>query len=179
MNFGFPCRQENEEVYYVDSSFATIRQPQLAELKKLAARNVSGKARLCLHSSPGAELHEMFIVHRKETYVRPHRHLTRSEGLMVLEGMADLIVFSEQGTITKLTRLDRECFHIRLDSGHYHMLIIRSDFFVFYEATTGPFDIKGTVFAPWSPSLDNPLEIKRFSELIEAQIAEANSPPTT
>ena len=178
MNFGIPCRQENAEVYYVDSPFATIGQPQLDELKNLATRKISGKARLCLHPSPGAELHEMFIVHRKETYVRPHLHLTRSEGLMVLEGVADLILFTENGTITKFTRLDRENFHIRLDSGQYHMLIIRSDFFVFYEATTGPFDRDGTVFAPWSPSNDNHLEISRFLELIEAQIAEPTSQPS-
>ena len=44
----------------------------------------------------------MFIALSDETYIRPHKHLNKSESLHVLEGSADVVFFDEKGKITKI-----------------------------------------------------------------------------
>ena len=168
MVFGFPVRKENEEVYYIDDSQVALGYEYADALKKIAAANPSKKARLCIHQSPSADLHEMFIVHGRQAYVRPHRHLKRHEGLMVLEGQADLLTFSTSGGLVACHRLDRS--HIHIAANLYHMLIIRSEFLVFYEATTGPFSRLDTEFAPWSPDGSNASQVSCFIANMEKQI---------
>ncbi len=42
-------------------------------------------------------------------------------------------------------------FYNRLDKQSYHMLIIKSDFLIFHEITSGPFDKNKTIFPKWAP----------------------------
>ena len=170
MAFRFPVRKENDEVYYSEESFVLIGPEDLVELKKIAAVNTRQRARLCVHPSPSAALHEMFIVHGRDAYVRPHRHLGRQEGFMVLEGTADLLIFSSDGKLTQVVSMDLNCFYKRLKDPIYHMLRIRSDFLVFYEATSGPFNRCDTVFAPWSPDEVDELKVKIFLSDIDALV---------
>lgn len=169
MAFSFPVRKESDEVYYLNAPQITLDYNHADELKKIAVANPSKKARLCIHQSPTADLHEMFIVHGREVYVRPHRHIRRHEGLMVLDGYADLLIFSETGVMLQCHRLEHSQIHIA--ANHYHMLIIRSEFLLFYEATTGPFDRSETEFAPWSPDGTNHSQVSAFLCDIENQIA--------
>ena len=170
MAFRFPFRKENNEVYYSEEPFVLIGPQDLVELKKIAAVNPRQRARLCVHPSPSAELHEMFIVHGRDAYVRPHRHLKRQEGFMVLEGSADLLTFSNDGELTQVVPMNANCFYKRLKDPVYNMLRIRSDFLVFYEATSGPFNRSDTMFAPWSPDDSEVSRVVNFLDKIEKQV---------
>ena len=170
MAFRFPVRKENDEVYYSEESFVLIGPEDLNELKKLAASNPRQRARLCVHENPNALMHEMFIVHGRDAYVRPHRHLNRQEGLMVLEGDADLLTFSEFGELERVVKLNSKCFFKRLNNPVYHMLRIRSEFLVFYEATSGPFQSTDTQFAPWAPLDSDRKGVESYLEEIETNI---------
>ena len=167
MAFRFPVRKENDEVYYSEESFVLIGPEDLNELKKLAASNPRQRARLCVHENPNALMHEMFIVHGRDAYVRPHRHLNRQEGLMVLEGDADLLTFSEFGELERVVKLNSKCFFKRLNNPVYHMLRIRSEFLVFYEATSGPFKNTDTQFAPWSPPETDFVLVEKFMSEVD------------
>ena len=46
-------------------------------------------------------------------------------------------------------------FFYRISGPKYHTLLIRSDFLVFHESTTGPFVRDQTAFAPWAPAEDD------------------------
>ena len=54
------------------------------------------------HSDPADNPHRFLNVLLRGTYIRPHRHLVppKSESFLVLEGMADVILFDDQGAIT-------------------------------------------------------------------------------
>jgi cupin fold WbuC family metalloprotein len=171
MAFRFPVRKENDEVYYSELPFVLIGPPDLEDLKKIAAANPRKRSRLCVHPSPTASLHEMFIVHGREAYVRPHRHLNRQEGFMVLEGHADLLTFSDSGDLLKAVRMDLNCFYTRLNEPTYHMLRIRSEWLVFYEATSGPFNSAETDFAKWSPHESNSAAVEHFLKMIDSHCA--------
>jgi cupin fold WbuC family metalloprotein len=130
-------------------------------LKENAEHNQRKRIRLCAHGSTVDSLHEMFIVHTNDTYVRPHKHLGKSEALHVIEGSVELVTFDDTGDITGITSMgDYHSglpFYHRLSEPAYHTLLITSDVLVFHEITNGPFDRADTIWAPWAPEQDDPV----------------------
>ena len=110
-----------------------------------------------MHNNKNDTSHEMFIVHLKECYVRPHKHTDKVESMTVVEGEADALFFDDKGNITNKIQLGEfssgKNFYYRIDKDIYHMLIIKSDYFVFQENTLGPFKENTVVFPSWSPKL--------------------------
>jgi len=170
MPFTFPVRKESDEVYYADCGIVRIGLGDLDELKRIALGNPRRRARLCTHGAPSDLLHEMFIVHARDAYVRPHRHLLRREGMTVLEGEADMILFNDDGKVTGVSPMNTKQFYQRMNIPIYHMQLIRSDVLVFHEATSGPFDRVGTEFAPWSPSDDDRPAVSDYIHQLEREI---------
>ncbi len=148
-------KQINEEVLFGDEPVIKVGREDIQWLKQQAERNRRKRVRLCAHRDVDDELHDMLIVHTKDTYVRPHKHLTKSESFHVIEGAADLAMFDEIGRLVEVVRMgdysSGRVFYYRLSDPCYHTLLIRSDFLVFHEAANGPFRRVDTVLAPWSP----------------------------
>ena len=98
----------------------------------------------------------MFIVHTRECYVRPHYHIDKPESLHVVEGNADLIIFNKSGKINKVLNLSNDFnkgfVYYRIDENIIHMLIIKSEYFIFHEVTKGPFKKENTHFPHWAPN---------------------------
>lgn len=151
MNF----KEFNKEVLYVTEDIAKISAADIEMLKRKALANDRRRIRLCFHKDVNDFVHEMLIIHTKNTYVRPHKHLNKSESFYVIEGSVDVVVFDEQGKVTQVTSVGEYSsgrkFYYRMATAHYHMLIIQSDFLVFFEITKGPFLKSNTIYAPWSP----------------------------
>ena len=96
---------ESNEVLYPGEDVVLITNTDLKELKRLALLNPRQRVRLCSHRSPNDQLHEMFIVHTHECYVRPHKHIGKVESMAVLSGEVDVVLFYEDGTIRKVVRM--------------------------------------------------------------------------
>ncbi len=171
-------RSESAEVLYPDENIVVVDSADLQELKSLALLNPRQRVRLCTHRSPNDQLHEMFIVHTCECYVRPHKHLQKAESMAVLEGEADVVLFHEDGSIRQIIQLGAantgKVFYQRLPEEIYHMLIIRTEFLVFHEITEGPFLPGNTVFPEWAPAEqgDNSKEFTSQIELLIRKKAE-------
>ncbi|MAF95239.1 MAG: cupin [Rhodospirillaceae bacterium] len=174
-------REESEEVLYTTADIATAGDADIAALKERAARNPRKRCRLCTHSDSLAELHGMLIVHGRDAYVRPHRHAGKAETLHVIEGTAVLVVFDGDGAITRAEALapvgSGRSFYYRMPEGVFHSLLITSDWLVFYESTTGPFDRTKTENAPWSPEDGDDDDVKDYMARLlgEADCLAANS----
>jgi len=151
MNF----REVSEEVVYGASELVTVSRQEIAYLETRAAGTRRGRARLCSHGDPEDSLHEMFIVHPRGAYVRPHKHLRKGESFHLIAGAADLILFDEDGGVTEAIALadyaSGGTFYCRIPLGCYHTLLIRSELLVFHETTNGPFRAGEASFAPWAP----------------------------
>ena len=149
-------RKESNEVLYPEEEYININNETVQWLKNLCSKNISGKIRLCTHRSVSDNLHEMLIIHKKDYYVRPHKHIDQVESMFVLEGEADYIFFDEVGNIKNILKMgdksSKKVFYNRIDTPSYHMLIIKSDFLIFHEITNGPFDINKTIFPDWAPT---------------------------
>ena len=148
-------RKESDEVLYVDQGSVLLETMDLDELKRLALLNPRQRIRLCSHKSQNDQLHEMFIIHTKDCYVRPHKHLGKVESMSILEGEVDVILFHDNGRIMKRFEMGdpttSKPFYHRLNNPIYHMLIIKTDFLVFHEITEGPFIKSNTIFPKWAP----------------------------
>ena len=95
-------RAQNPEVYYSD---VTADDATIAELKRIAAGNPRLRSRLCTHPDPSSGLHEMLIVHHREAYVRPHKHLGKPESFHVIEGTAQVVIFEDDGRIREVLEM--------------------------------------------------------------------------
>ncbi|GIT35004.1 MAG: hypothetical protein Ct9H300mP4_13230 [Gammaproteobacteria bacterium] len=62
-----------------------------------------------------------------------------------------------------------------MNTDTYHMLIVRSEFFVFHEVTSGPFDRSSTVLPDWAPEENNHKEILAFLKNVEEKIKQLKS----
>jgi len=166
-------RKESAEVLYRDGD-KVVTKGNLEELKTLAKQNPRQRVRLCTHNSPADKLHEMFIVHMRHCYIRPHKHISKAESLLILEGEVDVILFNDDGSIKQVVSMGSpdtgQVFYHRLSLPIYHMLIIRTEFLVFQENTEGPFLRNNTVFPDWAP-VDEGTGSQKYIEKINSLIS--------
>jgi cupin fold WbuC family metalloprotein len=159
-------RVESPEVIYAGEGIVTVDADAIARLKQDASRNPRRRIRLCAHSGVDDRLHEMLIVHERSCYVRPHKHIGKSESFHVIEGDVDVVVFDEAGAVTDVIRMGTfasgKPFFYRIADPLYHTLLIRSGVLVFHETTNGPFRREETVFAPWAPDESNLDLVEQF-----------------
>lgn len=150
-------RVESSEVLYSICGQG-ISTSDIDELKKLASLNPRKRIRLCMHHSPQTLLQEMFIVHERHCYVRPHKHLKKIESIKIIEGEVDVVTFDDGGNVINVISMgditSGKIFYFRLNQSEYHTFIIRSDVLVFHEITTGPFLRDETIYPKWAPVLD-------------------------
>jgi cupin fold WbuC family metalloprotein len=166
--------QENPEVLYASDPVVQVDRADVEAMVARAERNQRRRIRLCTHRDTRDTLHEMLIVHTSDTYVRPHKHLAKSEAFHLISGAVDVVLFDEVGKIVAVVPMGDYAsglkFYYRLADPVYHTLLIRSDRIVFHEITNGPFDRADTVFAPWSPDIDDDDAAREFMKKISDQV---------
>jgi cupin fold WbuC family metalloprotein len=101
----------------------------------------------------------MIIALGRKTAIAPHRHHGKSESFHVIEGEADIILFSDDGKIEQVVPMgppdSGKAFYYRVSAPLYHTVLVRSDVFIFQETTKGPWDRAESEEAPWAPPEDS------------------------
>lgn len=147
--------KKSEEVYYATDDIVTFSQSHIDFLKSNMHNSKTGRIRICAHKSPDDRIHEMLIVFDNKSYIRPHKHIGKTESFHIIEGSIDVVLFDEKGSVTGVIKLDSQdpASHLfyRLTSPQFHTVLINSDHAVMIETTDGPFNKEDSVFAPWSP----------------------------
>jgi cupin fold WbuC family metalloprotein len=165
----------SEEVLVAEGPIVELDTADVDELKRASLATARRRIRICAHPDTEDRLHEMLIVHGSGAYVRPHKHEGKSESTHVVEGEADVIFFDDDGDVSEVFRIGRygspHRFYYRIDSPVFHTLLIRSEFLVFHEVTTGPFRREDTVFAPWAPDESDPDACAAFMADLAHRIA--------
>lgn len=148
-------REFNPEVLFADEAVRVFSLDDVEELGKKALASPAGKLRICLHSSPDAELHEMLVALRRDVRYPPHKNLKSEETHFVLLGEAALCLYSDDGSALNRIALGggdsvRLASYSRIPVGVYHRLEIESDVCVFLETKLGPFDPADNQVAPFT-----------------------------
>lgn len=164
----------SEEVYHSTQSLLGIQKGDIQELIEIAKETKRQRARICSHLNGNELLQEMFIVHPKGAYVRPHKHIEKPESMMILEGEVDFVTFNDNGEIENIMSMGAyhtgKIFYDSMRSSTYHTLMIRSEWLVFLEITKGPFRKEDTIFAPWSPEENDTEKVREFMNKIEQRL---------
>lgn len=167
-------RRETDKTFYTDSLTTKVGQEVIDWLKSKAATNDSLSVRLCTHQNKDDHMpHEMLIVHLKGAYVRPHKHIAKSESFHFIEGFAEVVILDDKGKIFDVVSMGAygsdQIFYYRIPENYYHTLVIHSDVLIFHESTRGPHKKEETVYASWAPDGSNDDEnIRYMKELRES-----------
>jgi len=112
------------------------------------------------HAAAEDNPHRFLNVLLRGTYIRPHRHLhpPKSEAFLVLEGVAEVIVFTQQGEISARYRLGGgKVWGVDLAPGVWHTVVALTDRVVCYEVKPGPWEpATDKEFADWAPLESDP-----------------------
>ena len=170
-------RELNEEVLIADEPVIKVGPSDIQELKERASRNRRRRIRLCAHRDVDDKVHEMLIVHARDAYVRPHKHLTKSESFHIVEGSVDIVIFDDSGDIGEIVSMGDYStgrkFYYRLSEPRFHTLVINSDYLVFHETASGPFDRSDMEFATWSPEESDQAAVAEFSGELARRVSSA------
>ena len=146
----------NPEVIFNTNKSLSLTRKNIEQLVRAAEKNSRNRIRLCVHQVEDEPLHQMFIVHPRHAYVRPHMHVEKSESILVLGGDLDYIIFDKCGNIKERLEMGAynsgKHFYQRTGPGIIHTLLIHSEWLVFLEIIEGPFVKTGTKYAEWSPT---------------------------
>jgi cupin fold WbuC family metalloprotein len=157
---------QDTEVLYPKDAITTTNRADIQHLQELASCNPRKRIRLCAHANAGDPLHEMLIIHERGAYVRPHKHLGKTESTHIIEGQVDVVIFDDVGNIVNVIHMGDYTsgmkFYYRMAIPLFHTLIIRTGVLVFHETTNGPFNRSNTIFAPWAPEDDDRESVEAF-----------------
>lgn len=167
-------RQVHPEVFYPKDNMVMFAPDDIEALIRTSAGNDRNRARICAHASPDSDVHEMLIAHHQSCYVRPHKHVGKTEAMQVLQGEVLAVRFTPDGKISDATMMGSYSsglpFYCRMSESTYHMLIILSEWLVFMETTKGPFCLEDTQFPDWAPDGCDLDLAKAYVTDIDAQV---------
>ena len=148
-------KELNPEVLVADGPIVALTYADILAMKTHAKDNPRRRIRVCAHRGVGDAVHEMLIVLARGCYIRPHKHRAKSESFHVVEGELEVVIFDEEGRITKRFSLgdygSGAGFYYRSDIPEFHTVLVKSEVAVFHETTRGPFNPDDNIMAPWSP----------------------------
>jgi len=147
--------RESIEVFWARGGIASLGAGDIESLKDALRASPRGRVRINLHPNCEDRLHEMFIAIRADSYIRPHKHETKSEAFHVVYGAVDIVVMNEAGQITTVLPLAADgkagAFYYRMSVPEFHTLIVKSEILIVHEITNGPFRAGETILASFSP----------------------------
>lgn len=150
----------------MDEDIVEVASKQLESLKIAAKNSTLRRSRLCLHRNTSDQVQEMVIAFCKDSYVRPHRHINKSESFHVIEGELLVVFFDNSGSIMRRIEMGPigtgKTFLYRLNADLWHTVVPLSDYVILHETTNGPFIKSEGDYATWSPMDNDPDEIELF-----------------
>lgn len=162
--------KETNEVYYLNDPKPTLKKSDFPALLDFAKLSLRKRARYCAHKNKDSQLHDMFEIFTNQTYMHPLKQISKTYSFHIIAGEADVYLFSDTGDILDCISLgdfqSGKQFYFRPPENVYRTLVTKTEYVLYHEATTGPFNKGDTLFAPWAPTETDAQGIQLFlSEL--------------
>jgi cupin fold WbuC family metalloprotein len=142
----------------------------LDNLSAEAAASPRRRKNYNFHASEADRANRLLNAVEPGSYVQPHRHLdsAKDETFVVLRGSFGLVLFDEQGNVTRtaLLQADGDVAGVNILHGTFHCVLSLAPGSVFFEAKAGPYvPITGQERASWAPPEGDPQAIAYLAEL--------------
>jgi cupin fold WbuC family metalloprotein len=108
-----------------------------------------------VHAASSDPVQRFFVAANRNTYFRPHRHLSKSELALVLRGRFDVVTFDDGGVLTGRYPIGEGAPNVGFETPRatWHTLLAQTDGALFFEVKEGPYDpATAAEFAPWAPA---------------------------
>jgi cupin fold WbuC family metalloprotein len=154
----------------------TISLAQLQDLTLKASQSARGRAHLNVHDSAEDVVQRFFVAVEPRSYIRPHRHLTRAELVVVLRGRFEVLTFNDLGTLLARHAVGEGAGLLAFETppGTWHTLLSDAPGTVFLEVTEGPYAPATAVeFATWAPAEGSPEAPGQLETLRNAEIGQS------
>ena len=150
----------------------------LDELAARAAAAPRGRAHHNIHASPADLVQRFIVVAQRDSYFRPHRHVTRAELALMLRGKVEVVTFDESGRVTARYAVGEGTATMAYETppATWHTVIAALDGAAFLEIKEGPYDPATTSeFASWAPAEGDP-SVAHFQQWLRTARA-GEAPP--
>jgi cupin fold WbuC family metalloprotein len=127
----------------------------LDDLTSKASSSPRRRAHLNIHDSASDPIQRFFVVAQRDSYFRPHKHLSKSELAIAVRGRFDILTFDDSGRVLDRYDIGQGATHFAYEAaeGTWHTLVALTDGCAFLEVKQGPYDPAVAVdFAPWAPA---------------------------
>ncbi len=132
-----------ENTLFFSGDIFVLDDIQIAKLKQIALNHPLKRSRLCLHKNREEAVQEMIIVAHRDSYFEGHQHpLTKPESYHIIEGELEVNIFSDTGQVIKKILLSHNANPrmYRIQGNIWHQPIPISEWVVYHEVYTGPFN---------------------------------------
>ena len=105
----------------------------------------------------------MIICLKGSNYFRTHKHPKNfSESYFMIEGIIDIYLFDDAGKLLEKVNLNasKGSFYYRLSKPIFHLVRPRTEWTIYHEVATGPFDkLNSIIYADFAPREDSESKI--------------------
>ena len=139
--------------YFCKSETIVVGEELIKQLKGVSKKLGGTDVRLCLHSAPNSNFHDMIILQSDQDYYRPHKHDTKESTVHILEGSVAIFAFDDEGEVIDGAFLSTDQNVIfRVAANVYHTIFPTSEIAIYHEATPGPFLAENnSIYPEWAP----------------------------
>jgi cupin fold WbuC family metalloprotein len=132
-----------------NEALPSVDAEKLDFLIEQAGASPRKRSHLLLHSGPGDQVQRLLIAAQPGTYIRPHRHSEQWEMLVMQRGIADILIFGEDGEVLGRRTLDRASPVVQSPRLQWHNCVVREPDTLLFEIKPGPY--RANEFATWAP----------------------------
>jgi cupin fold WbuC family metalloprotein len=165
--------EDRPDVLVAIGSVLKITPEHIARLRERSLHNERRRARLCAHLTLTDPIHEMVISLARGTYIRPHRHVGKTESFHMIEGELEVILFDDNGVVREVIRMgpyrSGKTFFYRLTEPCFHTVMVSSTVAILHETTNGPFNPAETEYPAWGPVEGDP-SVSSYLDQLSARI---------
>ena len=165
----------NDIVYSSNRAVELISKNDVEYLCRVADHAPEKKSRILLHGVIDKLLHEMIIVHRYGTYIRPHINDRSEKSFVMIKGEMMVVLYDKHGSIAEKYLLSAERdgsnLILRLNEPIFHTIVVMSEEAVFLESTLGPHT--STRYADFAPSVEQNDECQHYLSWLQAEVGNA------
>ncbi len=147
-----------------------ITAKTIDELKQISSLRDGSNVRVCLHSEPASDHHDMVILERPGGYYRPHRHTYKGDCFHIMEGQMGLFTFNENGDVIDCAVLEPGEIY-RVEVNMYHAVMPLTDPVIYHENKPGPFLTQGdSLYPDWAPDGSDASQVNEYITELKLQL---------
>ena len=151
-----------------------INNSIIQSIKKNIKYKKIKRYKICLHKNEKEKVQEMLNFSNGFNYYRPHKHLNGvSESYHIIEGQMEIYIINSKCKVKKKIKLSAKSknnyFIFKISTPEYHFVVPSSEWLIYHEVTTGPWNKKNLKYAEFSPKIDNLKEGYNFYKKMKLQ----------